>query len=613
MCGLIGWVDTQRNINVDIHIMENMTKTLTKRGPDSSGIYSSQHALLGHRRLIVVDPSGGGQPMIRTAGDNTYVIIYNGELYNTSEIRDMLKERGYEFKSCSDTEVLLTAYIEWGEDCVKHFNGIFAFGIWDENHQKLFIARDPLGVKPLFYTQKGSSFIFGSEIKALLAHPYIKPQIDSEGILEIFGLGPARSPGTGVFKGIYEVLPAYCMSFVEGRLRKREYWKLESKNHTDDLRTTADKLRELFIDTVERQLVSDVPVCTFLSGGLDSSAISAVAANYFRNHGKGALDTYSIDYQDNEKYFRADSFQPDSDSRYINIMSNFIGSNHHNIIINNAELASALKQAVKANDLPGMADIDSSLYLFCKEVSKNATVAVSGECADEIFGGYPWFREPEQINSDTFPWSRAVKERKSILSKEYSNLPLEDYVNSKYLETLNEVSRLEGENEQEHRMREIFILNLKWFMVTLLNRKDRMSMRTGMEVRVPYADYRIVEYAYNIPWSYKYCDNMEKGILRRALQGILPDEVLYRKKSPYPKTHNPEYLKIVQKWMRVILSDPSSPILQLIDKKYISEIVDTGGTSIREPWFGQLMKGPQLIAYLIQIDTWMREYKVEVL
>lgn len=612
MCGLIGWINTQRNISTEKDIMEKMTNTLSKRGPDSFGIYSSQHALLGHRRLTVVDPEGGGQPMIKTIGDNIYVIIYNGELYNTEEIRSKLKARGHVFKSYSDTEVLLTAYIEWGEDCVRYFNGIFAFGIWDENHQKLFIARDPLGVKPLFYTQKNNSFIFGSELKALLAHPEVKPIIDSGGILEIFGLGPARTPGNAVFKDVNEVLPGHCLSFVEGKTRVREYWRLESKQHDDSLDTTVDKVRSLFVDAVERQMVSDVPLCTFLSGGLDSSAISVIAANYFKNKGAGPLNTYSIDYLGNDKYFKSDSFQPDSDSKYIDTLSNYIGSKHHNIIIDSAQLASALKQAVKASDLPGMADIDSSLYLFCKEVSKDATVALSGECADEIFGGYPWFREPELINATTFPWSGAVKERKSLLSKEFSNLPIEEYVNSRYIETLSEVPRLEGETPEEHRMREISYLNIKWFMVTLLNRKDRMSMRNSLEVRVPFADHKIVEYAFNIPWNYKYCDNIEKGLLRRAFRGLLPDEVLYRKKSPYPKTHNPEYLRIVQGWLRVILSDPTSPLLQLIDKQEVIEIVETGGVSFGKPWFGQLMKGPQLIAYLIQIDIWMREYKVEI-
>lgn len=614
MCGLIGWIDTQRSIEEHKQLMEKMTGTLSKRGPDSAGIYVAKHALLGHRRLTVVDPEGGGQPMMKTIGgsENTYVIIYNGELYNTEEIRKKLRERGYEFKSYSDTEVLLTSYIEWGEDCIKHFNGIFAFGIWDEHHQKLFAARDPLGVKPLFYTQKGSSFIFGSELKALLAHPEINPVIDREGILEIFALGPARTPGNGVFKDIYEVPPGACLSFVESKIRLREYWRLQSKPHTDSLDETVEKVRELFVDSVQKQMISDVPVCTFLSGGLDSSAISAIAAEYFKAHDLGKLNTYSIDYQGNDKYFTADHYQPDSDNMYINIMTEFIGSNHRNVVINNAELASALKAAVKCSDLPGMADIDSSLYLFCKEVRKDATVAISGECADEIFGGYPWYRDSELVNANTFPWSRALKERKGLLSKEYQTLPLEEYVESKYMETLLEVPVLEGESAEEHRMREIFYLNLKWFMVTLLNRKDRMSMGNGLEVRVPFADYRIVEYAFNIPWHYKYCDNIEKGLLRRALKGILPEEVLYRKKSPYPKTHNPAYLKIVQSWLREIIMEESSPINQLVDKDSVLELIRTGGASFGKPWFGQLMKGPQLIAYLIQLDTWMRQYNVEI-
>lgn len=613
MCGITGWINFRRELLNDREIIGKMTDTLNKRGPDDSGYYISSHALLGHRRLVVVDPAGGAQPMTRVFGKRAYTVVYNGELYNTQEIRSILLSKGYSFKSYSDTEILLLSYIEWGEECVKYFNGIFAFGIWAEENQSLFLARDPLGVKPLFYSCKGDSLIFGSEIKCLLAHPEIEPVIDGTGIMEIFGLGPARSPGNGVFKDINEISPGHCMKYENGIMKIWEYWKLNSIPHTENLDTTIEHLRSLIVDAIERQLVADVPVCTFLSGGLDSSAISAIAAANFKKQNKEILNTYFIDYHFNDIYFKPNEYQPNSDEVWAKKMSEYIGSNHHSIIVHSPDLAEALTDAVKAGDLPGMADIDSSLYLFCKEIRKDATVALSGECADEIFGGYPWFSREADINSKTFPWSNALKERRDILSREFINLPIESYVANKYEETLKEVPHHAEESEREHRMREIFYLNLKWFMITLLNRKDRMSMSNSLEVRVPYADYRIVEYAFNIPSSVKLLDGREKGLLRKALKGLLPDEIIERKKSPYPKTHNPLYTKILQEMAGEIMEDKSSPLLQLIDIKKVSEIIESGGSSFGKPWFGQLMTGPQLIAYLIQVDIWMREYKVKVI
>jgi asparagine synthase (glutamine-hydrolysing) len=612
MCGIAGWVNLDRQITGDKNIMKDMVATLRKRGPDDAGIYSAKNALLGHGRLVVVDPSGGAQPMTKTIEKKVYTIVYNGELYNTEEVRSKLKNLGLKFKSYSDTEVLLTAYIVWGPDCVKHINGIYAFGVWDEDKDSLFLARDPLGVKPLFYTRKGKSIIFASEIKTLLVHPEVEPVVDKNGLLEMFSLGPGRSLGSGIFKDIKEIPPAHCMTFDSSGAHMWEFWKLESKPHEESIDQTVEHTRALLLDAVERQLGADVPVCTFLSGGVDSSAISAIAASYFKKNNLGKLNTYSIDYVDNDKYFKSSEYQPNSDAAYVKIMSDFIGSNHHNVMIKNSDLSASLKEAVLANDLPGMADIDSSLYLFCKEVRKDAVVALSGECADEIFGGYPWYRREEDINATNFPWARYVNERKAILSPELKDLQLEDYSKTKYDESLSKVPRLPGESEREHRMREMFYLNIKWFMITLLNRKDRMSMSNSLEVRVPFADYRIVEYAFNIPWSIKYCDNIEKGLLRRALKGILPDEVLYRKKSPYPKTHNPEYLKAVQKWLGEIISDKNSPILNLIDVKKVKEIIDTDGKAFINPWYGQLMTGPQLLAYLIQVNLWLENYKVRI-
>ncbi len=612
MCGIAGWINLSDNIENKKEIIFKMTDTLKKRGPDDCGYFFSKHALLGHMRLTVIDPEGGSQPMTRIIGDSSYTIVYNGELYNTEDLRKILKENGFYFQCYSDTEVLLTSYILWGEDCVKYINGIYAFGIWDEKKQKLFLARDPLGVKPLFYTLKDNSLIFGSEIKTLLAHPKVEPIVDRQGLIELFGFGPARPLGSGIFKDIKELPPAFSLSYSDNGAKAQEFWKLSAKPHEEDFKATSDHLRELLLDAIERQLVADVPVCTFLSGGLDSSAISSVASSYFKSHNLGQLNTYSIDYVDNKKFFKATEFQPNSDADWIYKMVDYIGSNHENVVIDTPELTNALTNAVKATDLPGMADVDSSLLLFCREVRKNATVALSGECADELFGGYPWFRREEDINATTFPWSKAVSDRKNILSDELQSLPLEEYVQEKYNESISQVPRLSGESVREHKMRELFYLNIKWFMITLLTRKDRMSMYNSLEVRVPFADYRLVEYAFNIPMDMKYYKGREKGLLRESLTGILPEDVLWRKKSPYPKTHNPNYTLAVQSWMNSILKDDSSPILQLINKDKVQEIVATGGKAFSKPWYGQLMTGPQLIAYLIQVDIWLREYKVVV-
>lgn len=611
MCGIAGYIHLYEDISDKKIIIKKMTDTLAKRGPDDCGYYYSKHALLGHRRLIVVDPQGGAQPMNKTVGNNSYVIIYNGELYNTQELRTTLQKAGFVFQSYSDTEVLLSCYIYWGKQCVNHINGIYAFGVWSERDQTLFLARDPLGVKPLFYTMKNNAVIFASEIKALLAHPQVDPVLDKEGLTELFALGPARAIGSGILKDIYEIPPAYYLIYSAEKIQLAEYWKPSAFEHNETIEETTEHVRSLLIDAIQRQTVADVPVCTFLSGGIDSSAISAIVAEEFKKEGK-ILNTFSVDYENNDLYFQPNDFQPTSDTDYAMKMKEFIGSNHINVYLNSVDLKNALYDAVLANDMPGMADVDSSLFLFCKEIKKNATVALSGECADEIFGGYPWYRKYEFIYANTFPWSISLNERKTLLSKSIKNLDIEEYANMHYKRTLKQVPHLDNESPYEYRMRELFYLNIKWFMITLLNRKDRMSMANSIEVRVPFADYRLVEYAFNIPSDIKFCDNKEKGILRRALKGILPDEILQRKKSPYPKTHNTDYTRLVQKDMMDVLNDKNSPILPLLDEYEIRRLVESGGKSYQKPWFGQLMTGPQLIAYLIQVNFWLKEYKIQI-
>lgn len=611
MCGIVGWSNLKNNIRDYSDIMDEMIDTLKLRGPDSAGLKTYNHALMGHRRLIIVDPTGGMQPMTKIINNKEYTICYNGELYNTEEVRADLISKGYKFESYSDTEVLLTSYIEYGQKCADYLNGIFAFGIWDEYNQELFLCRDQLGIKPLFYSYIDGNLIFASEIKALLKHPYIDSIVDRDGLIELISLGPARTLNGAIFKDIKEIPPAHYLLFNKRGINLNKYWKLETMEHEDDIDTTKKKVREMLVEIIENQLVSDVPVCTFLSGGLDSSVISSVAFDKFKKDGLGVLNTFSIDYKDNEKYFKKNLYEPNSDPEYVKRMVEFLGSNHHNIVLNNIDLAHALDDATKAADLPGMADVDSSLYLFAKEVRKYATVALSGECADEVFGGYPWFtREYDSI--EIFPWANSIEYRKNILKPSLKDLPIEEYVKQTCRDSINKIDKLPKESHDDRIIRELTYLNIKYQMLTLINRKDRMTMSNSLEGRVPYADKRLVQYAFNFPKDIKLLHGREKGLLREAVRGIVPDEIIDRKKSPYPKTHNPEYTREVSNMLKKILEDRSSPIHQIIDYDFVSNIVDTGGESFKEPWYGQLMTGPQVIAYLIQLNNWMKFYNVKL-
>lgn len=613
MCGITGWIDWKNNLRNEEKTIRNMAKTLSLRGPDAINVWNSNHVAFGHTRLIVVDPEGGHQPMKREKDGQSYTLIYNGELYNTEEIRQELLKRGYSFKGHSDTEVLLTAYIEWNEECLQYLNGIFAFAIWNEQTENVFIARDRLGVKPLFYKENNGRLLFGSELKAILEHPEVKAEIDYDGLADVFGLGPSRTPGHGIFKGFKELRPAHAMTFSRAGLKVWRYWNVKSKEHNENAEETAETIRHLFQDAVKRQLISDVPIGTFLSGGLDSSAITAIAANTFKEENK-KLHTFSIDFEGNDKYFKPDEFQPNSDEDWVKVVSDTFGTEHQSFIINSDELVEQLKDAVRVRDFPGQADVDSSLLWFCKKIKNEVTVGLSGECADEIFGGYPWFHRKEDLERQAFPWMRSTEVREQLLRKDWKGkLNIRDYVQYRYQETIAETPKLDGESKLEASRRELFYLNMQWFMAQLLERKDRMSMGASLEVRVPFADHHLVEYVWNVPWNIKMYGNQEKGILRKAMEGILPDDVLYRKKSPYPKTHNPNYETLVYKWMKEIVDNPSSPIFEVFDRKELRHLLETGGNSIKSPWYGQLMKGPQLLAHIAQIDYWLKEYNVNII
>ena len=554
MCGIAGWIDHSQDMSERIDLLNRMSETLDRRGPDENGLYINRGAALMHRRLVVIDRENGKQPMSVRHKDTTYVIVYNGELYNTAELREELKASGFHFRGHSDTEVVLKSYIKYGVDCCKKLNGIFAFAIYNTSDKSLFLCRDRIGVKPLFYYEYNGGLLFASEIKALLA-------------------------------------------------------RVEAKEHTDNEVTTIEKTRYLLTDAIQRQLVSDVPLCFFLSGGLDSSIIVKTASMYNKEHKLGKINTYSVEYRDNEKYFQKSNFQPTPDYEFISMMSKNADTKHREIVLDNTLVCDALYESVQARDLPGYVDVDSSLLLFCKEIKQNYTVALSGECADELFGGYPWYHNHEILFEDCFPWSKSQDIRRSIL-KDGVLKNGEEYVRQRYLDTISLAPKLKSDTDLDRRMREMFYLNFYWFMQCLLERKDRCSMFSGLEVRVPFCDYRLVEYAYNMPWELKAWGNREKGIVRKAFEDILPEEICWRKKSPYPKTHNPIYFNECVKRVRKILKKRSI-LNELLDRKGIEDIIENPD-KITNPWYGQLMKAPQILAYIIELDYWFDKYNVEI-
>lgn len=600
MCGFAGWYSLKKHTRNNKRIIKKMTKTLKYRGPDQKGFYYSDHLLLGHRRLSIIDIKNGKQPMTYDG----YTIVYNGELYNTDEIRQKLSNK-YTFTTTSDTEVLLKGFIEYKDKILDMVEGIYAFAIYYDN--TIFLARDRLGVKPLFYTIVDNNFIFGSEIKALLKNKLVKPIINTNSLQELLSLSPSRVPGSGIFKDIYELRAGHYMIY-DGNVKITRYWNIKNQESIDDFDTAVMKVKELLTDSIKRQMVSDVNISTFLSGGLDSSIITAICSNEYKKNG-GILDTYSIDYEDNDKYFKGNKFQVSRDNKYIELMQQKFETNHHYKVITQKKLAKSLKESVIARDLPGMADIDSSLLWFSKEISRDHKVILSGECADEIFGGYPWFYREELRNKDFFPWLDSIESRSNLLKKELQDkLQLKEFVKKQYENIINEVPKCG--NEDENKIKNLFYVNMTYFMPTLLERKDRMTMRAKVEARVPFADTKLIEYLWNIPWEYKFYNQQEKGLLREAFKDVLPEEIVTRKKNPYPKTHNPVYTELIVKMLKKRLKRKKSILKQIFDHDKLDELISSKGDTFKEPWFGQLMTGPQLLAFLYQLDVWADKYKI---
>lgn len=615
MCGIAGFFNPDRDYTREKakwqNILENMNRAQKRRGPDDEGTYLGPLCGLAHVRLEIIDLITGQQPMVRKESGRECAIVFNGEIYNMAELKAELFLEGAVFHTTSDTEVILLGYMLHGKDYIKKLNGIFAIALWDSIPGQLHLFRDRLGVKPLFYTLSGNTLVFASEIKGLFAYPGVEPVLDRGGLCEIFALGPAKSYGKGVFRDILEVLPGHCLTFGRTSCTSEAYWALKSRPHEDSMEKTIEKTAWLVEDAVKKQMLSDIPISTFLSGGVDSSLVTAICAKELKKQGK-ILNTFSFDFQDNSKYFRSNAFQPSQDRPYVEQMAAFAGTSHHFLECTNQDQFDCLFKAVDARDLPCMADVESSMLYFCSKVTGYNRVTLTGECADEIFGGYPWFHNARAFQTDAFPWSMSMEPRQTLLDDTViSSLHMEEYAHAAYEKTIHETPLLPEDTPEEKRRREIAYLNLRWFMVTLLDRMDRTSMYNGLEARVPLADHRIVEYVFNVPWHMKCPDGIVKGLLRHASEDLLPKEILWRRKSPYPKTYDPAYERMLGNRLKEVLADPTAPIRTLLDSKKVRAFLDSP-SDYGKPWYGQLMAGPQMLAYMLQVNYWLETYRIRI-
>lgn len=624
MAGISGFCNFEQNFLTKKSYWEEhlalMKNSLAHRGKSDTAPYIAAQIAVSHACTMIHHTSAAAQfdsavlPPLSTDSQFTdcdAVICMEGEIYNQQELRSPLRAVGYTFSADTADELLLAAYLHYGPSFVSLVNGVFALAIWDNSAKCLLLFRDRAGVKPLFYSFLENTLIFASEPKALFHFPGMKPKINADSLREVLALGPAHTSGNGVFCGVKEVLPGHCLTFSPKGISDSCYWDLTAEKHTDSYETTVDTVSFLVRDAIKRQTHSALPVCTFLSGGIDSSIVTAVTAACLRKKNE-TLNTFSFDFTENDVYFQSNSFQPERDLPYIRIMLANCPTQHTFLECEQTTLVDALYTAVDARDVPGMADVDASLLYFCSLVAKQNQVALTGECADEIFGGYPWFYRPELLYRDGFPWSADMDARTVFLDAPLCReLQLEEYSYARYQDSLAKVPQLAGESPEEKRRRAIAYLNIKWFMQTLLDRMDRTGMYSGLKARVPFADYRIMEYLFNVPWEMKYRNGVEKSLLRDACADLLPAELLHRKKSPYPKTYHPAYEKLLEERFGAIIENGNAPLAPLIDRSKAKKFL-TSHKELGKPWYGQLMAGPQLMAYFIQMNYWMEKYHLSV-
>ncbi|MFG1644249.1 asparagine synthase (glutamine-hydrolyzing) [Amycolatopsis sp. NPDC049252] len=603
MCGFVGWLDFDRDLRTQRAVIDRMTDTMRDRGPDARGTWVGTHAALGHRRLAVIDVDGGAQPMTAEAGPDRLpvVLTYSGEIYNFRELRAELTQLGHRFTTRSDTEVLLRSYLQWGAGCVDRLNGMFAFGVWDSVREELVLARDRLGVKPLYYAPLTHGVLFASEPKGLMANPHFTPALDADALPIL--LNPRLAmPGETPLRGMREVKPGHVVRVDRRGCHEYPYWRLVSREHTQSLPETVATVRELLTDTVRRQLVADVPRAALLSGGLDSTVMAALAARELAMAEDGPLLTYSVQFTGDENDFRPTALRPERDAPYAALAAKHLGTEHVEVTLDAADVAGVVPATRFARDLPSLGQFDTSMYLMFAALRERSTVALSGEAADEVFGGYPWFHDPATVWRDTFPWLGNAPRLADCLNPDLRRaLRPAELEADRYATLRGQVPRLSGEDRLNARMREVLFFSLHGPLAVLLDRKDRMSMAVGLEVRVPFCDHRLLEYVWNVPWDMKIADGKEKSLLRMASADLIPDEILNRPKSAYPAMHSPAYDRMVHEKVRTLLADPSSPLAPALDRQRVAELADQGPTMTHA-------STAHLLIPFIEVDVWMREH-----
>jgi asparagine synthase (glutamine-hydrolysing) len=620
MCGIAGMVSFTRDLTGRHDIAGPMSTTMAPRGPDQEGMWNDRNALLTFRRNAVIDLIGGRQPMVAEDADGAAraVLDYTGEIFNTEELRAELTARGHVFHSHSDTEVVLRAYVEWGEGCARRLRGMFAFAVWDVGRNRLVLVRDRIGIYPLYYAEIGDGLLFGSEPKALFASGLCRPVIDQDGLRELLAFTP--TPGLSVFRGVREVIPGEVVAYDRNGLHRHRYWQLPAREHADDYDTTVRTVRAYLEEIVRSQLVSDVPLSLMLSGGLDSSAMGALVAISGGRRpaapGKppsnGRLHTYSMEFAYNLANFRPNEWNESADSPYALLMSRHLGTHHRELLVTAEDSADRTEQraVLSAMDRPvGRIDMHVAMRRLCAMAKETSTVSLSGDGADELFGGYAWFHDPERVRGSTFPWFGSSYPHEmftGLLDRRLvSELDLAGYLCDQYTEALAEVPHVDGVSADERRMREITYLHMTRYLRIIIDRKDRLGMSVALEGRVPYCDHHLVEYVFNAPWAMKSVGGREKSLLRAAVLELLPDEVIDRRKSPFPRIQDPAYGKALHEQLRELAGGGGGPIDGLLDSGRLEMFLN-------DPSAFDSPVNRVSTEIAIMLDRWVREQGVTV-
>lgn len=600
MAGIAGMVSTDEEILQKSVNICAMSDAIRARGSIAAGYFFSSRAALLQR-------SNASDPVRRTdhaselvVEGKTYVILLDGTIFNLKELVRDLSSEGTLAGNTGGPELLVHAYVKWKEDFIKRLNGSFAFALWVQEDDVLILARDHLGTRPLYYTLSGKMLIFASDIKGITCLPFFDTALDVEGLAELICLSPRHTPGSGLLKGIRQVRPGHYVRFSRDGLSTVRYWKIENKDHEDDFFKTLETVRELVIDSVKRQVQSDVPLCGLLSGGLYSSLITAIAAEYPMLLKSKIFNTWSVDFEKSTHYARYNTGE--SDMPWIRWVCRKAGTRQHYILLSPSDLANSLIEATEARGIPGMPDCDTSLLLLLREIQKEFSIVLSGDCSDEVFG--TCIRSSEYISSGRkrLPWASNLAEKISVFKNDVIDaIKPYEFIEKCYEEALRDYPGFAVHEKELDKEKEAQWFSLYWNLPCILERIDRMSMACGLEVRLPFCDFRLTEYFWNIPLDLKRYKNRDRGLLREAMRGFLPADILERKKNPYPHCHDPEYETNIRNMLQETVLDPCSPVRYLLNLKTLESMMKQC-----QEFNKRYASRSRLFGWIIQLDHFMR-------